>query len=55
MASYTGTIKIRINSAKGLADMDSMSGASDPYAVVKLNGKEIARTKVVKDNANPEW
>jgi len=36
--------------------MDSGFGsASDPYVIVKLGGKQIARTKSISNNNNPVW
>lgn len=28
---------------------------SDPFVVLKKNGKEVGKTKIVKKNLNPEW
>eukprot|EP00008_Paramoeba_atlantica_P003029 CAMPEP_0201488678 /NCGR_PEP_ID=MMETSP0151_2-20130828/19316_1 /ASSEMBLY_ACC=CAM_ASM_000257 /TAXON_ID=200890 /ORGANISM="Paramoeba atlantica, Strain 621/1 / CCAP 1560/9" /LENGTH=321 /DNA_ID=CAMNT_0047874021 /DNA_START=41 /DNA_END=1006 /DNA_ORIENTATION=+ len=47
-------LKIKVNSATGLANTDK-GGASDPYAIVYINGKEVARTKTIKDCLNPVW
>ena len=46
-------LKIELRKATGLRAMDN-NGKSDPYVVVKANGKN-ARSKVIKETVDPEW
>lgn len=51
-----GVVAITLHSAQGLKNTDSFAGTPDPYAVVSLNRRqELARTKIIKENANPRW
>lgn len=47
--------EISIISASDLARADGMFGLSDPYALLKWNGREIGRTNYVSKNLNPVW
>jgi len=50
-----GILKVKIISAKGVADTDRfLAGDSDPYVVVVAGGKE-QQTKTIDDNLNPTW
>jgi hypothetical protein len=46
--------RLVINGAKDVADADGM-GASDPYAIVWWNGREIGRTDTVFETLHPVW
>lgn len=51
-----GVLQLTIHRAQGLKNTDKFSGEPDPYIVCSIdNGKEITRTKVVHENANPRW
>ncbi|KAH0562191.1 hypothetical protein GP486_003113 [Trichoglossum hirsutum] len=51
-----GVLAVTIHSANGLKNPDKFSGTPDPYTVVSLNGRdELARTRTIKENANPKW
>lgn len=51
-----GVIAVTIHSAQGLRNTDNFSGTPDPYAVIALSRRQpLARTKVIKDTANPRW
>jgi len=47
------TLHVELIKAKNLIKSD-LIGKSDPYAVLKY-GNQSDRTKVVKNNLNPEW
>lgn len=51
-----GVLQITFHGAQGLKNPDKFSGTPDPYATVSINNRtELARTEVVKENANPRW
>ncbi|PWW79118.1 tricalbin [Tuber magnatum] len=51
-----GVLVVTIHNAHGLKNPDKFSGTPDPYAVFSINNREeIARTKVVNEDANPKW
>lgn len=51
-----GVVAITFHGAQGLKNPDKFSGTPDPYVVVSLNNtKELGRTKVIHENANPRW
>lgn len=51
-----GVLAVTIHHAHGLKNPDKFSGTPDPYAVCSINNRvEVARTKIVKENANPRW
>ncbi|KAJ1418422.1 C2 domain [Sesbania bispinosa] len=52
MDSILGLLKLRIKRGINLAIRDSRS--SDPYVVVNM-GEQKLKTRVVKNNCNPEW
>ncbi|QHO17729.1 Protein C2-DOMAIN ABA-RELATED [Arachis hypogaea] len=52
MDSILGLLKLRIKKGINLAVRDTSS--SDPYVVVNI-GEQKLKTKVIKDNCNPEW
>ncbi|KAI3631409.1 hypothetical protein MIR68_010899 [Amoeboaphelidium protococcarum] len=47
-----GILLIKVYEARGLKNMESF-GVSDPFAKVKIGGKEVARTKIIDNNLNP--
>lgn len=53
MVAWTGILSIFVDSAQELPAAD-LNGSSDPYVVLS-NGKQSAKTKVVKKNLNPSW
>ncbi|KAI9759882.1 MAG: hypothetical protein M4579_002007 [Chaenotheca gracillima] len=51
-----GVLAITIHGAHGLKNPDKFSGSPDPYTVISLNSRDpLAKTKTVKENANPRW
>ena len=51
-----GVLAVTIHGAQGLKNTDNFAGTVDPYSVLTLNRRtELARTKVIKDTANPRW
>ncbi|KDP33163.1 hypothetical protein JCGZ_13428 [Jatropha curcas] len=52
MENILGLLRIHVHRGINLAVRDVMS--SDPYVVVKM-GKQKLKTRVVKQNVNPEW
>ncbi|CAI8605486.1 unnamed protein product [Vicia faba] len=52
MDNILGLLKLRIKSGINIAIRDANS--SDPYVVVNM-GEQKLRTRVVKNNCNPEW
>ncbi|KAL2347657.1 hypothetical protein Fmac_001657 [Flemingia macrophylla] len=53
--SILGLLKVRIKKGVNLAIRDAIKrGASDPYVVVSV-GEQKLKTRVVKNNCNPEW
>jgi Ca2+-dependent lipid-binding protein len=51
-----GVVAVTLHGAQGLKNPDKFSGTPDPYVVASLNNtKELGRTKVVHENANPRW
>jgi hypothetical protein len=52
----TGWLRLQILEAKELA-ADSMieGGKSDPYVVVKRNGKQLGKTAVRRNTLDPKW
>lgn len=51
-----GVVAITIHGAQGLKNPDKLAGEPDPYAVVSLNARDaLAKTKIIKENANPKW
>ncbi|KAL7269910.1 Tricalbin-2 [Rhizina undulata] len=55
--SAIGVLCVTLHNAQALKNPDSFSGAApDPYAVFSINNREeLARTKIVHENANPRW
>ncbi|RMX57790.1 hypothetical protein pdam_00006779 [Pocillopora damicornis] len=53
-AQLTSMLKVVVNNASNLPNVDKFSGKSDPYVIVSFQGQE-QRTDVIKDNLNPEW
>jgi len=49
-----GTVYVYVLNAKNLPNARKL-GVSNPYCKVKVNGKRIGKTQVVKANLNPEW
>ncbi|XP_043696385.1 protein C2-DOMAIN ABA-RELATED 4-like isoform X1 [Telopea speciosissima] len=52
MDNLLGLLRIRVKRGINLAIRDVRS--SDPYVVVKM-GKQKLKTRVIKNNINPEW
>eukprot|EP01102_Stenamoeba_stenopodia_P007791 TRINITY_DN2197_c0_g1_i1.p1 TRINITY_DN2197_c0_g1~~TRINITY_DN2197_c0_g1_i1.p1 ORF type:complete len:683 (-),score=145.33 TRINITY_DN2197_c0_g1_i1:1155-3203(-) len=51
-----GALTVRVNGAKNIANKDGgVSGLSDPYALVSIDGKEVARTRVIDNSLSPKW
>jgi len=51
-----GALTVKVLSAKGIANKDGgFSGLSDPYALVSIDGKEVARTAVIDNTLSPKW
>jgi hypothetical protein len=48
-------LKVFKMSASGLAKADGMFGKSDPYVKILLDGKEVGRTSVKKNQLDPVW
>ncbi|ORY53531.1 hypothetical protein BCR33DRAFT_710938 [Rhizoclosmatium globosum] len=49
-----GLLKITLHEAKHLKNFE-LAGISDPYVLVRLGGKEVARTKTIANSLNPYW
>lgn len=49
-----GTIRCDIIEAKKLPSADR-SGKSDPYAVIRVNGNKVFKTKTIKKTLDPTW
>jgi hypothetical protein len=49
------TYEFTIFSAENLARADGMFGLSDPFAVIKWDGREIGRTPYISKTLNPVW
>lgn len=49
-----GNLTVTLVRAKNLIAADR-GGASDPYVVFKVNGKEVHKSEVVKKTVNPEY
>lgn len=57
-ADFDGKLKIIINSAESLPDLDNNfteKGGSDPYVSVKIDGIEKGKTCIADDAQNPVW
>ena len=54
-----GKLLIEIRAAKNLPNLDSTwwrkNNNSDPYVIVYLDSSELARSKYIPDDDNPEW
>lgn len=51
-----GVLAVTLYGAQGLKNPDKFSGTPDPYVVVSLNRRDVlAKTAIVKENANPRW
>lgn len=51
-----GVLVVTIHNAQGLKNPDNFSGTPDPYTTFSIgNREEIAKTKIVTENANPRW
>ncbi|KAK5129911.1 hypothetical protein LTR08_002712 [Meristemomyces frigidus] len=53
--STTGIAKFTVEQAKDLDGTKSLIGQLNPYAVLLLNGKEVAVSKKLKRTNNPIW
>ncbi|ORZ17605.1 C2 domain-containing protein [Lobosporangium transversale] len=49
-----GSLIIEVTGAEGLMGVDK-NGKSDPYVKVSVGGKQILKTKVIKNTVSPEW
>ncbi|XP_071739286.1 protein C2-DOMAIN ABA-RELATED 8 [Rutidosis leptorrhynchoides] len=54
MEGVMGIMRLTIKKGTNLAVRDVTSGTSDPYVVATLDHQKT-KTKVVRDNCNPEW
>ena len=51
-----GILAVTIHGAQSLKNTDKFAGTPDPYIKVSLNSRdELARTKIIKENADPKW
>ncbi|QIW98420.1 hypothetical protein AMS68_003938 [Peltaster fructicola] len=53
--SLTGIAKFTVEQAKDLDGTKSLIGALNPYAILVLNGKEVASSRKLKRTNNPIW
>ncbi|KAA0046327.1 protein C2-DOMAIN ABA-RELATED 7-like [Cucumis melo var. makuwa] len=53
MEHFLGLLRIRVLRGVNLAIRDTRS--SDPYVVVTMGNQQKLKTRVVKNNCNPEW
>lgn len=49
-----GNLTVNLVRAKDLVAADR-GGASDPYFVFRVNGKEVYKSEVIKKTLNPEY
>lgn len=49
-----GNLTVNLIRANNLIAADR-GGASDPYFVFKINGKEVYKSEVIKKTLNPEY
>ncbi|KAI9363902.1 hypothetical protein DFJ73DRAFT_956356 [Zopfochytrium polystomum] len=49
-----GVLRVTLYEARNLKNVE-LAGVSDPYVVVKIGGKEVARTSIIDGNLNPFW
>ena len=51
-----GVLVVTLHGAQGLKNPDKFAGTPDPYVAASLNRRDVlAKTKTVKENANPKW
>lgn len=51
-----GVMAVTLHGAQGLKNPDKFAGTPDPYTVLSFNnGPPLAKTKIIKENANPKW
>ncbi|KAF2712701.1 tricalbin [Pleomassaria siparia CBS 279.74] len=53
--SRTGICKFTVEQAKDLDGTKSLIGSLSPYAILLLNGHEVATSKIMKRTNNPIW
>eukprot|EP01137_Pigoraptor_chileana_P006711 Opistho-2@3324 len=53
-AGNGGSLRCKVIGARNLEAKDK-NGLSDPFCVVKLGGKTVHKTPVVKESLNPSW
>ncbi len=54
--SAIGVAVVTLYTARGLRNPDNFAGTPDPYVIFSFNSRsELARTKTMKQNANPRW
>lgn len=53
--SNIGILHITLNQAKELDTSVSMVGQLSPYALIRVNGKQIKKTKILKRHNTPVW
>jgi hypothetical protein len=49
-----GILRVSIYEASGLRNVD-VTGISDPLAIIKIGGSEVARTRIIENNCDPKW
>ncbi|KND03955.1 uncharacterized protein SPPG_01407 [Spizellomyces punctatus DAOM BR117] len=49
-----GVLRVSLYEAKGLKNME-LAGKSDPYALLFVGGKQVARTKTIDNTLDPVW
>ncbi|XP_028794310.1 protein C2-DOMAIN ABA-RELATED 3-like [Neltuma alba] len=54
MVYWWGLLKIHVQKGVNLAIRDVIRRSSDPYVVFKMDRQQV-KTRVVKQNVNPEW
>lgn len=50
-----GSLTVTVTSATDLPAMDRVSGRSDPFVYIIINGEKVARTKKMANTLRPEW
>lgn len=52
--SAIGVLLVKVHEARGLKNIETI-GKSDPYAMVRIGGRELARTRAIDNNLDPYW
>ncbi|KAI9203145.1 uncharacterized protein BJ171DRAFT_569132 [Polychytrium aggregatum] len=50
-----GSLAVKVQSAKGLKNVDGPLDKSDPYVVLDVQHRTFGRTRVIEDTLAPEW